>query len=805
MPDIKRLDPQALRPQCDPQQFSFETTAELEPLTEVVGQARALDAVEFGVGMKRDGYNLYALGPAGIGKHTIVQQVLEKQARAQPPADDWCYVHNFEDRQKPLALRLVASRGAELRHDMELLVQELRTSIPAMLESDEYRAQMQEIDEELKEKQEQAFADIQKQAEQQQMVILNTPHGFAVAPTRNGEVLSPKEFEQLSAEERRHKEQIIGQLQEQLAKFLEEIPRLHKERRDKQKEVERKFTMSAVGHLIAGLKKKYDDLPEVKDYLDAVERDVVDNVKDFRTREEATATPLALALQGAPSFARYQVNLLVDHSEAQGAPIIYEDNPSYPNLVGRVEHVAQFGALTTDFTLIRAGALHRANGGYLMLDMLKVLMQPYAWEGLKRVLRSQKITIESLGQMLGVLSTVSLEPAPIPLDVKVVLMGERLLYYLLCAYDPDFRELFKVAADFDDRVERNADNSQLYARLIGTLAKKEELRPFDRGAVARIIDESARLARDSERLSSHMQSIADLLREADHWAAEAGHQAVEAVDVQKAIDGQIRRLDRVRERLYEEINRGTVLIDTGGAETGQVNGLSVLQLGDFSFGQPARITATARLGRGEVVDIEREVELGGATHSKGVLILSNFMASRYAQNQPLSLSASLVFEQSYGMVEGDSASVAELCALLSALAEVPIKQSFAVTGSVNQHGQVQAIGGVNEKIEGFYDVCKARGLTGDQGVLIPAANVKHLMLREDVVAAAHAGQFNIYPVETVDEAVSLLTGLPAGERDQQGNFPQDSVNDRVQQRLQKLSKIRQEFAEAAKAEREKSP
>jgi lon-related putative ATP-dependent protease len=804
MLDIKPLNSQALRPQCDPQQFSFETTAELEALTEVVGQARALDAVEFGVGMKRDGYNLYALGPAGIGKHTIVQQVLEKQARQQPLADDWCYVHNFEDRQKPLALRLSAGRGAELRHDMELLIQELRNSIPAMLESDEYRAQMQEIDEELKEKQEQAFADIQKHAEQEQMAILNTPHGFAVAPTRDGEVLSPKEFEQLSAEERRHKEQTIAQLQEQLAKFLEEIPRLHKERREKQKEVERKFAMSAVGHLIGGLRKKYEDLPAVQDYLDAVQRDVVDNVKDFRTREEATATPLAAALQGAPSFTRYEVNLLVDHSEAQGAPIIYEDNPSYPNLVGRVEHVAHFGALTTDFTLIRAGALHRANGGYLMLDMLKVLMQPYAWEGLKRVLRSRKITIESLGQMLGVLSTVSLEPEPIPLDVKVVLMGERLLYYLLCAYDPDFRELFKVAADFDDRVERNTANSQLYARLIGTLASKEQLRPFNRGAVARIIDESARLAGDSERLSSHMQSIADLLREADHWAGETGHKAVEAVDVQKAIDGQIRRLDRVRERLYEEINRGTLLIDTGGARTGQVNGLSVLQVGDFSFGQPWRITATARLGRGEVVDIEREVELGGAIHSKGVLILSNFMASRYAQNQPLSLSASLVFEQSYGMVEGDSASVAELCALLSALAEAPVRQSLAVTGSVNQHGQVQAIGGVNEKIEGFYDVCNARGLTGDQGVLIPAANVKHLMLREDVVAAANAGQFNIYPVETIDEAVSLLTGLPAGECDEQGNFPEGSVNYRVQQRLQKLSKIRQEFAEAAKTEGGKS-
>lgn len=800
---VKPLPHEILCPHCDPQQFAFETTAELEELTEVLGQDRALDAVQFGIGMKRDGYNLYALGPPGIGKHTVVQQVLEKQAQQQTPADDWCYVHNFQDHQKPVALRLPAGRGATLRRDMEVLIQDLRTSIPAMLESDEYRAQVQEIDEELKEKQEQAFADIQKQAEQEQMVILNTPHGFAVAPTRAGEVLTPKEFEQLSKEERQHKEQIINQLQEQLAAFLEQIPRLHKERREKLREVERKFTMSAVGHLIDELKKKYQDLTPVMQYLDAVEADVVENVKDFRAREESGATPLTLALHGGPSFTRYRVNLLVEHSGGEGAPIVYEDNPSYANLLGRVEHSAQFGALVTDFTLIKAGALHRANGGYLMLDMRKVLMQPYAWEGLKRALRSQEINIESLGQVLGLLSTVSLEPQPIPLDVKVVLMGERILYYLLCAYDPDFRELFKVAADFDDRVARSPENSLLYARLIGTLARKGGLRPFDRTAVARVIDQSARLASDAEKLSTHMESTADLLREADYWAGQAKRKAVSAADVQRAIDGQIRRADRLRERLYEEIKRGTILIDSEGETIGQVNGLSVLQLGDFSFGQPSRITATARLGKGEVIDIEREVELGGAIHSKGVLILSNFMASRYAQNEPLSLSASLVFEQSYGMVEGDSASVAELCALLSALANAPIKQSFAVTGSVNQHGQVQAIGGVNEKVEGFYDVCMAKGPSGTQAVLIPAANVKHLMLREDVVAAGAAGQFHVYAVETIDEAISLLTGLPAGTADAQGNFPEGSVNYRVQQRLKELSRLRKEYSEGAKEVPEK--
>jgi lon-related putative ATP-dependent protease len=685
---------------------------------------------------------------------------------------------------------------------MASLVEELQTSILATFDSEEYRSRIQEIEEEFKERQEQTFRELQEEAEKEDMAILNTPHGFAVAPIRKGEVLSPQEYEQIPKDEQERKQAIMAQLQAKLAKFLEELPRLHKDRRKKEKQVQKEFTMSAVGHLIDEFKKKYTNLPKVLGYLDAVEADVIDNVREFRKKEEALQTPFGLALQQTPSVARYEVNVLVDHGGAKGAPVVYEDNPTYPNLVGRVEHIAQLGALITDFTLIKPGALHRANGGYLMLDARKVLMQPYAWEGLKRALYARKISIESLGQILGVLSTVSLEPEAIPLDVKVVLLGDRMLYQLLCALEPDFKELFKVAADFEERIERNTDSNELYAQLIATLISKEKLRPFDRTAVARAIDHSARLAGDAEKLTTHMRSIADLLQEADYWAGKAEHEVVQAADVQQAIDAQVRRVDRVRERLYEEINRGTILIDTEGEKAGQVNGLSVIQLGDFAFGQPSRITATTRLGKGEVIDIEREVELGGAIHSKGVLILSHFLAARYSRNQPLSVSASLVFEQSYGIVEGDSASVAELCALLSALADAPIKQSLAVTGSVNQRGQVQAIGGVNEKIEGFFDVCRARGLTGNQGVLIPAANVKHLMLREDVVAAAAAGKFHIYPVETVDDVISLLTGLAAGERDDQGNFPKGSVNARVEQRLLELSALAQKFAEGARKDSE---
>jgi predicted ATP-dependent protease len=438
--------------------------------------------------------------------------------------------------------------------------------------------------------------------------------------------------------------------------------------------------------------------------------------------------------------------------------------------------------------------LHRANGGYLLLDVRKVLMQPFAWEGLKRALHSREIYIESLGQMYSLVSTVSLEPEPIPLDTKVILFGDRLFYYLLHEYDPEFGELFKVAADFEERIERNADTQLLYARLVATLIRKESLLPFDRGAVARVIEHGARLAGDTERLSTHMRSVVDLLREADYWAREAGRDVVGAADIQRAIDTQIRRQDRLRDRLYEEILRDTLMISTHGAVTGQVNGLAVIDLGNFAFAQPTRITATTRLGEGELVNIEREVKLSGAIHSKGVLILSAFLAARYARNQPLALSASLVFEQSYSLVEGDSASLAELCALLSNLANMPVKQSLAITGSVNQLGQAQAIGAVNEKIEGFFDICAARGLSGEQGVLIPAANIKHLMLRRDVVAAAEAGKFSIYAVEDVDQAIAILTGSPAGAADASGGYPEGSVNRAVAARLAELAGIRQALA-----------
>jgi lon-related putative ATP-dependent protease len=684
-----------------------------------------------------------------------------------------------------------------LRDDMEELIEELQTAIPAAFESEDYRTRKQEVEEEFKERQDQAFAEVQKKAQERNVSLIRTPVGLAFAPMQDGEVVSPEEFQKLPEKERKQVEGEIGGLQEQLQEVIYQVRQWEREAREKMKDLDREVAMFAVGHFIDSLRQKYASLQEIVDYLNAVQEDVIENVDEFRKTEEAPqimGIPLPPSLTGAPLFRRYQVNVIIDHSKSEGAPVIFEEHPTFNNLIGRVEHIAQMGALVTDFNLIKPGALHRANGGYLIVDARELLLQPYAWDGLKRVLRSRELRIESLGQALSLVSTVSLEPEPIPLDVKVILIGERLLYYLLYQYDPDFGELFKVEVDFNEEMERSPEANQLYARLIATLARRNDLRPFDRGAVAQIITRGARMAGDAEKVSVHLLSVSDLLREADYWAGEVGHKVVRASDVKRAIKAQIYRSDRVRERVQEEIQRGTILIDTQGERVGQVNGLAVLMLGNFAFGQPSRITARVSMGSGKVVDIEREVELGGPIHSKGVLILSSFLSSRYAPKHPLSLSASLVFEQSYGGVEGDSASMAELCALLSALAEVPIKQSLAITGSVNQHGQAQPIGGVNEKIEGFFDVCNARGLTGEQGVIIPTSNVQHLMLRPDVVEAVKVGQFQIYAIETVDQAIELLTGVPAGRRSRTGDFTEGSVNQRAEARLIDLAETQRDFS-----------
>ena len=809
MKKAKQLTVEELYRHCDPAQFDFETTDDLEALSDIIGQPRAVEAMHFGINIEQKGYNIFALGPAGSGKRTHMRRLFEEKAVQEPAPADWCYVNNFKQSHKPRSLQLPAGKGAGFKQDMETLVEELRTAISSAFESDEYVARRQEIEQEFGEHQETAFEEIRKQALDRNLTLLRTPAGLIFAPVRDGEVLSPDEMQNLSAEQRQELENKATELQEELQKRLRQLPRWQREMRDRLKQLNREFANIAISGLIDELREKYTDLNDVLGYLNEVQQDIIENARSFLSQDDSQSSTssdekvpflAAESPQGSLFLRRYQVNVLVEHNPSAGAPVVYEDNPTFQNLMGRVEHLAQMGALLTDFNLIKPGALHRANGGYLLLEAREVLLQPFAWEGLKRVLRSGQLRLESPDQMYSLISTVSLEPEPIPINVKVALLGEPMLYYLLAAYDPDFSELFKVAADFTERMERNSENQSMYARLIAGLVRQNELRPFDRSAVARVIEHSARIVEDADKLSTEMRLVANLLREADYWASQNGHHAVTAADVQRAIDAQIYRSDRLRERIQEEIRRGTILVDTDKAKIGQINGLSVIQLGNFAFGRPSRITARIRMGEGEVIDIEREVELGGAIHSKGVFILSGFLGARYAAEQPLSLSASLVFEQSYGGVDGDSASSAELYAMLSAMAEVPIRQSLAVTGSVNQLGQVQAIGGVNEKIEGFFDVCQARGLTGEQGVLIPAANVNHLMLRQDVVAAVEQEKFHIYSVETIDQGIELLTGLPAGELDETGHYPAGSINARVQARLTELAEKRQAFSKNGKDE-----
>jgi predicted ATP-dependent protease len=599
--------------------------------------------------------------------------------------------------------------------------------------------------------------------------------------------------------------QVVAEIQDDLKRILLKIPVWQKETREKVRQLHREVSLNAVNHFAADLETDYSVLEDVTTFIEEVKLDILDNVELFR-KYGAERKSANNDLNKLPSaFESYQVNVLVDNSDTQGAPIIFEDNPTYHNLIGRVEHTAQFGTLITDFSLIKPGALHLANGGFLVLDARKVLTSLYAWEGLKRVLHAQEVKIESLEQWLSLATTTSLQPEPIPVSVKVVLTGSRLLYFLLKEYDPEFGQLFKVAVDFSEQMDRDPASMILYARMIASLQQQNKLLPLERSAVERIIEHCSRMVEDGEKVSLHMGNLLDLLRESDYWARKEEQPAITHAAVQAVIDARYRRLDQMRERVHEEILRGTYLINTRDKVVAQVNGLSVIQLGDYAFGRPSRITATARLGSGKVIDIEREVELGGAIHSKGVMILSSFLAYRYARERPLALSATLVFEQSYGQIEGDSASAAELCALLSALADMPLKQSLAVTGSVNQHGEIQPIGGVNEKIEGFFDICQARGLSGDQGVIIPKANRKHLMLKEAVLAAVNDKQFHIYAVEHVDEVMALLSGLESGAADLNGHYPDETVNGRIERSVARLSELRERFSVSVKNNSEKHP
>lgn len=774
---------------CDIEALAFDTTAELDTQATPLGQDRALEAITFATSIQRDGYNLYVMGSPGVGRHRLVRHRLEQHANGQPRPSDWCYVADFAKPDRPRAIRLPAGRGSQLRSDMQHLIEDLLTALPAAFQSDEYRRRAQEIHDEFKQREDAAAAEMGRHAAAKNIALLDTPTGYSLAPQRDGKILSPAEFQALGAEDKVELEKALQEVKDELRSVLSRVPLWQREARQRYRALDADVTGLTVTQLTAELEHRYADLPEVLQHLQQLRDDIIENGELFRPGEDGET-----ADADAARFTRYRVNLLVDNGERRGAPVVFEDNPSYQNLIGRIDHVAQMGTLTTNFTLIKPGALHRANGGFLVLDADRVLSQPFAWNALKRVLRANEVRIESVERLVGVMGTATLEPAPVELDVKVVLIGERYLYYLLSAYDAEFSPLFRVVADFSEDIPRDCAREMAFARLVATLIAQENLRAATASAVARVIDWAARDSRDAKKLTLHMGRISDLLQEADYLAGVDGEPHIDGRHIQAAIDAKLRRTDQLRQRLHEAILDDTLMIDTEGRQLGQINGLVVIDAGELPFGMPVRITATARMGAGTLIDIETEAKLSGALHSKGVMILSAYLAARYARHQPLSVSASLVFEQSYGEIDGDSASLGELCALLSAIGDVSLDQSFAVTGSVNQHGQVQAIGGVNEKIEGFFDICAARGLSGRQGVIIPAANVDDLMLRTDVREAAVHGGFNIYAVNHVDQAMALLTGMPAGTPDASGLYPSDSWNGRVQLRLLEWNAKRRQLA-----------
>jgi lon-related putative ATP-dependent protease len=796
----KRLNAAALRRTCNPADLGFDTTAETPLFEGLVGQQRALEALDMGARIDKPGFNLFVLGERGTARHGIVRTLVEKLAASLSPPADWIYVANWEQPDRPRAIPLPAGRGQGFKASLDAALEELIALVPAIFESTEYKARRKTALESVNAQQEQAFEGLAAKARSEGIALLRTSSGFTFAPIADNAVMPPDAFNALPDDQRHAIIGKIEKLQAELAELIEKLPAWERERRQKQQALDHEYARRVVGEVLADVESTIQDIPPLRDHLKVLNEELVRHFGLFKfmsmAKEDDSPLPPETAIPDDPKLKRFRVNLFIGDGSKQCAPVIAEDNPSIGNLIGRIEQQAQMGALFTDFSLIRPGSLHLANGGFLLIDARRLLLEPYAWEMLKRSLRARSVSIESPTDRMSIMATQTLKPDPIPLNVKVILFGDRSLYYMLFAADPDFSDLFKVAVEFEDTVDWTAQTTRDYAHLIGSIARREGLKPLSAPAVALIIEQSSREAEDARKLSLRVGDLADYLREADFWAGEAKNTVVQASDVRRAFAAWKQRHDRTQLQYLEMIQRNIMLVDTGTSTVGQINGLSVLSMGGYAFGRPVRITASVRVGTGEVVDVEREVELGGPLHSKGVLIIGSYISSRYARECPPSLHASIVFEQSYAGIDGDSASSAELYAILSALSGIPIHQGFAVTGSVNQRGEIQAIGGVNEKIEGFFSLCQSRGLDGTHGVLIPKANEQHLMLDQQVRDACEQGLFHVFAVETIDQGMEVLTGLPAGDRDPSGHFADGTINRSVEERLLAFAETRRRFAQA---------
>jgi len=784
-----RVPPRRLRWECGEGCFDFKTTRDLPDLAGTIGQERALRAIDFGLGMRLDGFNLFLAGETGTGRSSTIMNILNVRAKEEPPPLDWCYVFNFKDEDAPIFLSFPAGEGARFAADVRELIEAVRSDIPKALESKDYESNRSSIVEEFQEHNAELFSELETQAQERNFSLQRTVSGLVMVPQKEGRNYTQEEYEALSDDERKVIEEHGTWLTERLNDVLRQVKENEKKTKERLAQLDRDLGLSAIGRHMEPLKRKYADNPKVIAHLEALQENMLENLDDFKPQPPQQSPIPGLKIpRPEPSFDRYTVNVFVDNTGAEGAPVVFESNPTYTNLFGRIEHVMQVGGVaTTNFTLIKPGALHRANGGYLIIDAREVLINPFAWDALKRCIRNGEIRIEDAMEQYRFMTFVTLRPEPIPLQAKIIMIGTPWIYYLLYYLEPDYRKFFKVRADFDSQIPRTRESLRDYALFVATHCRREKLLHFDRSGVAALVEYSARLVEDQEKLSCQFMEITDLIREASFWAKRAKKRLVNREMVKRAVRERLFRSNRIEERIQELFEEGVILCDVHGSVVGQINGLSVITVADHQFGRPSRVTARVWLGRAGMVNIEREVKLSGPIHDKGVMILTGFLGGTFARDTPLSFSASICFEQNYEGVEGDSASSTELYALLSALSGVPLRQDIAVTGSVNQLGKIQPIGGVNEKIEGFYAVCKAKGLTGTQGVIIPKTNERHLMLDDEVVEAVKKGTFHVWSVETIDQGIELLTGMPAGVRDQSGNYPEGTLYRLVADRLAAMS------------------
>ncbi|WP_024833156.1 Lon protease family protein [Ruminiclostridium josui] len=792
MSKLKELSYQELDNRCKLESLPFKNTSQLETYEGIIGQERASKAMEFGLKMKMRGYNIYMSGPTGTGKTSFAKQILNEIAANQKTPDDWCYIYNFSQPNQPLAINLPAGTGKQFQQDMDEFTKIIKQEIVNAFDNDQYEKEKSEIMDEYEDKKEELLDKLSKDAEEHGFKVNTGSSGIYFLPIVEGRTISEEEFSNLDEETKDEITQKTNILQQETLDIIRKLKNNDKETEKKVSEWENKIALLALGVHIDDLKEKYKEFEVIQKYLEEVQKDILDNLEDFKDEEvseEQQQLVIPWMQKPETSVAKYKVNVLVDNSNLKGAPVILDSNPTYSNLIGKIEYENEFGSISTDYTKIKPGLFHIANGGYLILQAKDVLGNPQAYEAINRVLKTKKIIIENMKDQTGVVAVTAIKPQPIPVDIKVILVGSTAIYELLYEYEEDFRKLFKVKVDFDEEMERNDENILKLAKFISGFCRKENTLHFDKSGVAKVVEYASWLVEDKNKLSTRFNEIVEILCESCMWAEDDGAKLVKAKHVQKAISEKAYRCNRLDKKLLEMLNEGTIMVDTEGSEIGQINGLTVMDMGDYSFGKPSRITASTYIGESGIVNVEREVDLSGTSHSKGVLILSGYIGQKYAQEFPLSLTASLCFEQMYGGVDGDSASSAELYAILSSLAEVPIKQSIAVTGSVNQKGEIQPVGGVAYKIEGFFELCKLRGLTGEQGVIIPCQNVKNLVLKDEVIDAVKKKLFHIYPVETIDQGIEILTGKKAGEKGKNGEYKAGTINYLVSKKLRRFAAI----------------